>query len=185
MPTDNQLANAANALYTQYQNDKLESKSPEYVKKLMDSEMKLLADLRDFNVIYNQYITCTDEYINPQNTVLGCKSVDMNHQTVFDAYEKLQKTSVDVQTDLKNFTNDPNAVSPAVYDASYQYIKDTHKEEIVKLRAELDSKLKELYVTDDSNTLDVIKNYDTTMYVGILWTILATTSLYFLFTKVQ
>jgi hypothetical protein len=159
---------------------------------LMNSENRLLADLADFNVKYNTYIACNNEYINPGNSKLKCSNVDLSKNTYVSAYEKLKTTSpgyegsvINVNNNLKAFANDPKYknISPAIYDASFQYIKNTHQNDILKLRSELDAKLKELYATEDSRMNEYANYYDTTMYVGILWTILATSGLYYAFTK--
>ena len=60
---------------------------------------------------------------------------------------------------------------------------DKKNEDILKLRAELDQKLQELYYTNNSLSSEHKVSYDTTMYTGILWTILATSVLYYVFVK--
>ena len=52
---------------------------------------------------------------------------------------------------------------------------------ILTLRNELDEKLRELYYTDNSILSDDKYKLDTTVYTGVLWTILATATVYFLF----
>ena len=60
---------------------------------------------------------------------------------------------------------------------------DTKSGDILKLRAELDQKLQDLYYTNNSLVSEHKVSYDTTMYTGILWTILATSVLYYVFVK--
>jgi len=50
-----------------------------------------------------------------------------------------------------------------------------------KMRADLDKKLKELYRLDGSNVNERSAQYDSVMYISILFTILATIILYFTF----
>jgi len=153
-------------------------------QQLMESERKLLADLNDFNTKYNRYTLCNNTYINPSTNPQNCSAADMNKDTVVAAYNKLKNTSIiDVSNSLVMFKNDPNTISPAVYDASYQYIKSTYQNDVVKVRNELDIKMQELYGIEGSIVDEHKKHYDTTMYIGLLWTILATSSLYFVFTK--
>jgi hypothetical protein len=153
-------------------------------QQLMESERKLLADLNDFNTKYNRYTLCNNTYINPSTNPQNCSTADMNKDTVVAAYNKLKNTSIiDVSNSLVMFKNDPNTISPAVYDASYQYIKSTYQNDVVKIRNELDIKMQELYGIEGSIVDEHQKHYDTTMYIGLLWTILATSSLYFVFTK--
>lgn len=153
-------------------------------QQLMESERKLLADLNDFNTKYNRYTLCNNTYINPSTNPQNCSATDMNKDTVVAAYNKLKNTSIiDVSNNLSVFKNDPKTISPAVYDASYQYIKSTYQNDVLKIRNELDIKMQELYGIEGSLTDEHQKHYDTTMYIGLLWTILATSGLYFVFTK--
>lgn len=153
-------------------------------QQLMESERKLLADLNDFNTKYNRYTLCNNAYINPSTNPQNCSAADMKKDTVVAAYNKLKNTSViDVSNSLSVFKNDPKTISPAVYDASYQYIKSTYQNDVLKVRNELDIKMRELYGIEGSIVDERQKHYDTTMYIGLLWTILATSGLYFVFTK--
>jgi hypothetical protein len=56
--------------------------------------------------------------------------------------------------------------------------------DVLKLRAELDQKLIELYGLDNSIGEEYKINYDTTLYTGLIWSILATSVLYFVFVKI-
>jgi hypothetical protein len=153
-------------------------------QQLMESERKLLADLNDFNTKYNRYTLCNNTYINPSTNPQNCSAADMNKDTVVAAYNKLKNTSIiDVSNSLVMFKNDPNTISPAVYDASYQYIKSTYQNDVVKIRNELDIKMQELYGIEGSIVDEHQKHYDTTMYIGLLWTILATCLLYYIFVE--
>jgi hypothetical protein len=65
---------------------------------------------------------------------------------------------------------------------SYPDIDLVSKEqEIQKMRSELDEKLRELYGTDNSILSDSKMELDTSVYTGVLWTILATATVYYLF----
>jgi hypothetical protein len=153
-------------------------------QQFMESERRLLADLNDFNTKYNRYILCNNDYINPYNNTLKCSPEDLSKNTMVVAYNKLLTTSViDVSNGLTVFKKDPNTISPAVYDASYQYIKKTYKNDVVKVRNDLDMKMQELYGLEGTIRNEKQKQYDTTMYIGLLWTVLATSGLYFVFTK--
>lgn len=60
---------------------------------------------------------------------------------------------------------------------------DSSFNEIQSLRSELDVKLKELYHLDNSVYSENKMSYDTTIYTGLLWTVLGTSMLYVVFTK--
>ena len=53
--------------------------------------------------------------------------------------------------------------------------------QIRDLRSKLDEQLRELYSTENSILSDVKMELDVTVYTGILWTILATATVYYLF----
>ena len=60
---------------------------------------------------------------------------------------------------------------------------DNKFNEIQKLRSELDEKMRELYYTETSILSDSKMEFDTAIYSGILWTILATCTVYYIFIK--
>jgi hypothetical protein len=72
----------------------------------------------------------------------------------------------------------------AVYDSSHSYIKNTYNNEILGLRSELDMKLKELNNNTDSISNEYKNRFDSTIYSGLMVTVLATSMIYYLFTKV-
>ena len=53
----------------------------------------------------------------------------------------------------------------------------------VKLRADLDLKLGEIFEYNDSKIVKSKLNLDATVYTGVLWSILATSLAYFVFVK--
>jgi hypothetical protein len=150
----------------------------------MTSEYYLLADLIDFNTKYANYVQCTNPSnltkINSQGS--DCSDSDKNIQTVNDAYNLIMDQSTGDISKIKSI-NLANPITPQQYDASFNYIRNTYNTDVLKLRSELDAKMKELYETPDSRIYEYKMTYDSTMYAGIIWTILATTGLYFVFTK--
>jgi hypothetical protein len=62
-------------------------------------------------------------------------------------------------------------------------VKENHGE-ILQLRSQLDQKLQELYTLNSSLTVENKVAYDTTIYTGMIWTILATSLLYVVFVKI-
>jgi hypothetical protein len=66
------------------------------------------------------------------------------------------------------------------YDASFNEISNNYKY-IVELRNKLDIKLKNLSMDNSSMYGDYKMNYDATVYSGVLWTILATSLIYYVF----
>lgn len=58
---------------------------------------------------------------------------------------------------------------------------DGKYKQIHSLRNELDTKLRELYKLDNSIAFEDKVRFDTTMYSGLLWTVLATSLVYYTF----
>ena len=73
-----------------------------------------------------------------------------------------------------------NLENKNVTDASYQYIINKHKE-IKNERANLDDKLKDLYDIKGSRSLEFNNNFDSTIYTGILITVISSVALYYTF----
>jgi len=152
-------------------------------KTIMKNETQLLTDLKAFNQSYADYVNCTYAYMNNGGTQTTC---DMRPVTA--AYNKLSTVNamgIVTGGDIpKTFnSNVDNGVTNEVYDASYNYIKQTYNNDIIKLRSDLDAKMKELYSTNDSLQAEYKTSFDSTILAGLLWTVLATSTVYFVFTK--
>ena len=145
----------------------------------MDAATTLLADLQDFNKKYSTYVRCTDTMVNPKNSILHCSAYDMSLNTVNVAYSKLTDLSGDFAL-LKKSKSD--AISKDKYDASYNYIINTYDNEIIPTRMDLDRKMNQLNDMMNSKTDNAIQ-FDNTMYLYLLWTTVATCTVYFVFTK--
>jgi len=157
---------------------------------IVDNETKLLADLKEFNQLYTRYVTCNDQQLNGVNNKMGCSKDEMSNQAidkVNDAYNNIivknDKNELIggslyalYNTDLNQYKSDTE------YDASLNVIKTNHKD-IVSMRNELDEKLKELHVTEGSLAYEQKRIFDGTAYTGLIWTILATSTLFYVFKR--
>jgi hypothetical protein len=141
----------------------------EGLDNIYSKETTLLADLSDFNRKYIEYTDCS---------LSNCATLSQKKAAMTQAY------NVIMQTDIPNMNNSmPSAgLTPAQYDASFANLVTTH-DNVVKLRNELDIKMKELNRDSDSKYADYKGNFDSAIYTNILVTVLATTFLYFTFTK--
>jgi hypothetical protein len=135
---------------------------------LMENEMKLLADLKEFNTKYDRYIKCS-------KNSNGCTNAELDVNYINDAYDKLIG-SIDIVS--RSYGND--VITNDQYDVSHNEIQKTHNQNI-KLRQELDAKLKEIYATDDSIAAEHKRMFDGTVYTNLVWTILATSTLFYVF----
>jgi len=84
--------------------------------------------------------------------------------------------------DIKTIVSSDLLTNPQ-YEANYMNIINQYNQ-IVSMRSDLDMKLRELYSLNNSTGI-VNKSYlDTTVYKNILWTVLATSIVYFIFMKI-
>ena len=140
----------------------------------MQSEEQLLNDLNDFNAKYAIYVNCNT---NTPNACTQQKNI------LISAYDKIVTSSGSLQAVSSSLANVNAGVTNTVADASFNDIKAKHKH-ITQMRGELDAKLKELYVTDDSLAYEQQRMFDGTIYTSLIWTVLATTTLFYVFKKI-
>jgi hypothetical protein len=144
-------------------------------KQIFDYE-KILVD--KLNRYYNQY----QKYIAYTGTDNGI--IAMN-----DSY--LRSVTQDISGAFNNIfqkinslkrLNDTDKISTTTYDANYKSILEKHANN-TKLRSELDEKLKTINNMKNSYGDIYANQYNATIYTGILWSILATTMIYYVFVK--
>jgi len=151
-------------------------------QSVMASEQQLLSDLNDFNSKYARYIFCS----NGGTTLKNCTDADQDIATVNEAYVKIAGIESDfnsgslyeVSSRIGDSTN--TNVNHTQAETQYNELKSKHKD-IMKMRGELDAKLKELHVTDDSFAYEQKRVFDGTVYTSLIWTVLGTSILFFAF----
>ena len=141
---------------------------------VMRAETDLLRSLNIFNQNYSMYVACNEK--NGANvTENSCASYTKAN---------LLADKNNVNTAIGNVNTALIALnegkSIGEYDASHNVIGTTHKD-IMKLRSELDLKLKEIYATEDSIAHQHKQMFDGTAYTSLVWTVLATSTLFYVF----
>lgn len=153
----------------------------------LEAESTLLDQINDFNKKYAKYVTCNDITMNPDNK-LKCTNADKNYNTILEVYSKILVQTSDGTNVYGSILDVSNTrlsnPSYTVYDASRVYIKNTYNNEILNLRSELDAKLKELNTNKDSISSEYKERFDSTIYSGLMITVLATSMLYYIFQRV-
>lgn len=141
---------------------------------LLDLEKDVIAKL-------NTYYSCkvksngTLDTTNYSNTYTGdCYPL---YNNVLDAIYTLKNELTSKLGISDQLNPDENEVP-----ADINTTKATHAT-ILKLRNELDLKMKEINRSEDSVYSMYKAKYDSTMYSSIIWTILATSLLYYIFVK--
>lgn len=133
--------------------------------------LSYVSRLGDGNKIFDN-LTYTDEYIKSKKTDNDKKP--------------LCQRLADMNQMLRDFSNILNKLNRAdikkEYKDIYDYIIDTYNQNVTT-RAELEDRLEAIYLNERSTSKDSRMRLDSTIYTSVLWTILATTILYYVFKK--
>jgi hypothetical protein len=135
--------------------------------KLFDLEKDLITEISQFNTIYYNYIRCS--LINCVNgkTATDVNTAARNVQTAITKLEQAYSTSPkNTDADFKN---------------KHKLIMEKSKS-IDELRRSLDTKMDAIIkIRTPPNELS--QQYDSTVYTGIMWSVLATSVLFYVFTE--
>jgi hypothetical protein len=152
---------------------------------MMANETQLLNDLNVFNAAYGSYVEHCKGLTSKRWTDPSCNDLSGNVMTAYNKIATVNGSNVLTGGSLFEVQNSyvTNYVSREVADASFNIIKTKHKD-IMKMRSELDVKLKELNAADGSFTQEQKRIFDGTVYTSVIWTVLATTTLYYVFKNI-
>jgi hypothetical protein len=160
-----------------------------YLNDAMDSNYKLMNELNKFNMKYAKYIKCNDDNApqikgNCSPTDLKCCSESDIGTIGFDGINTLKGTLITEIDNMRTTGNvlTGNLISNSQFQTNHNNII-SNANEINRIRSDLDNKMRELYKIDGNLHQDYFLQYDSVMYTGILFSILATTILYYTFTK--
>lgn len=152
----------------------------------MSTNENILAKLADFNIKYAKYIYCNDTNKTDEQKA-SCTEADKSSTTLTNAYTEVMSGGANGA----NLTNLKTAITTidsadkktqAEFDASYN-ATITQYNSIMNQRRVLDDKLRILYSVDNKATADNKLYNDATVYSGIIWTVLASSIVYYMFTK--
>jgi hypothetical protein len=161
---------------------------PNPTKDTIDNNVKLiLEDLNDFNKKYTKYIDCSNNY-NSSN----CSLVDTSYNTIYTSYRNLVQMSNngsviggDVSGIVVQLFENVPTIPHEIFDASHQYLMNMYTNNVVPTRQELDKKMNEYINVNDSVYNDYKTKYDLTVYTYLIWSVLATSILYYTFMKMN
>jgi len=138
-------------------------------KSLFDLEKVLIEKINDFNATYYRYIRCK---------TTSCTENVKTEQDVKDKSVEVNKAITDLQTAYANAKLQTNDTT----------FKDNHKiimekaNSIDELRRSLDTKM-DTILKNRIIPNEMTKQYDSTVYTGIMWSVLATSVLFYVFTE--
>jgi hypothetical protein len=144
-----------------------------------------------------------DSYLTNQCTKLGnwadptktgLKAIDTNNIASISKDEINTNFGINVVTDLSYITLLLNKSNTIISDISQNYPKTNHNDLYTRsvnmynantrLRKKLDLNMIDLYNGDQSIAMYQRKSMDSVVYANILWTILATSLIYYVFVKI-
>jgi hypothetical protein len=148
---------------------------------IFDLEQQVMNNLNTFNSLYSAYIRCktgspATTTVAGQNYNTGCKQTTEQLTAVKNAYTTLNDSIVNLNSAISKVGSFGKASNNHANIMEQQAAN-------VKLRNQLDMKMQELLNSDNSISSIYQKNYDATIYAGVLWTVLASSMIYYVFVK--
>ena len=140
-------------------------------------------NLNNFQAKYARYIRCQGPPSYSQVTDPPC---DVDGGDSFDslniAYQSLLSSINDLSGSFATQVQNNSAETPLQYDVSGAQIPIDYAS-ILKLRQELDLKLRELQVQYNGGPNTSVRLLESTMFANTLWVILASCLVYYIFTE--
>lgn len=159
---------------------------------MMSASLNLHEAINDFNEQYVKYIECNDNALNPSNSVLNCSAEDMDKKTLEEKYKKIVTYDKDKKIDggilytLQNFDlNEITGKGLAEFDASHNEIMDMYDDDVKELRNDIQMKMDYIQNKKKSIASDINNMYHYNQFGTIALSILATTTLYYVFFKLN
>jgi len=150
-------------------------KSDSSNKNLFDLEKDLVLKINQFNTTYYNFVRCSSG--GSVNCDTGNKKTEQNVKDDADAVlasaTNLQNAYTNAKTNI--LTND------TTFKSNHQEIMDKSRS-IDELRRNLDSKM-DFIMKSRNPPNELTQQYDSTVYTGIMWSVLATSVLFYIFTE--
>ncbi len=142
-------------------------------KNLFDLEKDLVLKINQFNNTYYNFVRCSSG--GSVNCDTGNRKTEQN---VKDDANAVIASATNLQT---AYTNARITTNDATFKSNHQEIMEKSKS-IDELRRNLDSKM-EFILKSRNPPNELTQQYDSTVYTGIIWSVLATSVLFYVFTE--
>ena len=142
-------------------------------KNLFDLEKELVLKINQFNNTYYNFVRCSSG--GSVNCDTGNRKTEQNVKDDADAVIASAANLKKAYEDAGISTND------ATFKSNHQEIMEKSKS-IDELRRNLDSKM-EFILKSRNPPNELTQQYDSTVYTGIIWSVLATSVLFYVFTE--
>jgi len=144
-----------------------------------DNTKQLFADYGTFSTTYEKYISCNNMRLkspNPNSFVSNqCSLVDMSMNTVSQAY------NVIMNPNTGSYKRFDDAIPTPAPGTSQNDIMELHGNKVVKLRKDIEEKIKMLEDIQNSVESDYVAKHEATMYASALMSIVASSAIYYFF----
>lgn len=158
-------------------------------KKLFEMEKDVVEKLNTFYKAYSDYLRCISCNMDASKTTCdrsACTSVNGKDGPILakfdDSFEALNVSMTNFRNEIEIHKTNKGGLNTKEYVAVHDFLISKHQE-ILQLRAELDNKLEFLNNASKAYPEYYKQRNETTVYAGILWSLLATTILYYVFIK--
>ncbi len=142
-------------------------------KIIFDYEKDLVSAINDFNTSYYNFIRCSSGgSVNCGNNTTAAEVEEKSKHVIF-LVNRLQVAYNNAKTNIQ--TND------GTFKSNHQEIMDKSKS-IDELRSNLDAKMDAILKSRNPPN-ELTQQYDSTVYTGIMWSVLATSVLFYVFTE--
>ena len=151
-------------------------------------EKQLMADINDFNTKYSCYVHSSNNsaypYINDiiNNKLPACQNMNIRVNDLNAAKQTIVADINNLQSRINQYKNS-NGITQSTYQAKFNQLIAKY-DAILKQRKDLDTKLAELYGTDDGINNFYVNQYRATMFSKIMLTIVVTSLVYYTFMKI-
>jgi len=143
-----------------------------YQPELFNLEKELIEEINNFNTIYYEYVRCLS---GGSNCTVGTPVTEEN---VISASHIVNKRAEELKI---KYENQPNYTSDTIFKSTHESIMNKAKQ-IDELRRTMDTKM-ETILKNKNPPNELTRQYDSTVYTGIVWSILATSVLFYIFTE--
>jgi len=120
------------------------------------------------------HFNSTDKFFDASGNVQSLTPISTAY-SLTDLSNNIQLYSTNIANSISELTTGTNTLSQAVINTRYNRLNDH--------RSEMDVELQNLYNIPNSVPNQYLSNIDTRAYTGVLWGVLATSLVYYIFTK--
>jgi hypothetical protein len=143
-----------------------------YTQNLFDLEKELVDAINDFNTTYYNFIRCSSGGSN-------CSAAaPIKEQDIIDKSNVVNDKAKALET---AYTNANIQTSDATFETNHKEIMEKAKS-VDELRRALDTRM-DAVLKNKNPPNELTKEYDSTVYTGIMWSVLATSVLFYIFTE--